>query len=195
MQHCPIRIYYLPRDACYSPYHADIIPLWTLVMCQNSLSLAYLLVLLPPVGIVVTASSLDTWLLISGDWCGHGINVFFELLQQLVTYWWNSDRVIVHLPSEVTTLVLLWIAIHSVIHGMAVNYMYCNVLEDSIQMELYCNSKTQHTTVKHSQQLSRHTYTSNLYGLGTLTPIEFVQQDLFWSSSNTNWPSKTNPIP
>jgi hypothetical protein len=73
--------------------------------------------------------------------------------------------------------------------------MYCNVLEGSIQMELYCNSKTQHTTVKHSQQLSKHTYMSNLYGLGTLTPIEFVQQDLFWSSSNTNWPSKTNPIP
>jgi hypothetical protein len=47
----------------------------------------------------------------------------------------------------------------------------CNVLEGSIQMELYYNSKTQHTTVKHSQQLFEHTYTSNLYGLGTLTPI------------------------
>jgi hypothetical protein len=57
-------------------------------------------------------------------------------------------------------------------------------------MELCYNSKIQHTTVNYNQQLSEHTYTSNKYGLGTLTPIEFVQQDLFWSSSNTNWPSK-----
>jgi hypothetical protein len=56
--------------------------------------------------------------------------------------------------------------------------------------------KSQHTTVNYNQQLSKHTYTPNLYGLGTLTPIEFVQQDLFWSSSNTNWPSKnqSNPV-
>jgi hypothetical protein len=53
-------------------------------------------------------------------------------------------------------------------------------------MELYCTPKSQHTTVKHSQQLFGHTYTSNLYGLGTLTPIEFFQQDLLWQSSNTN---------
>jgi hypothetical protein len=62
-------------------------------------------------------------------------------------------------------------------------------------MELHCNCKTQHTTIKYNQQLLDHTYTSNLYGLGTLTPVQFVQQDLFWSSSNTNWPSKTSPIP
>jgi hypothetical protein len=36
-------------------------------------------------------------------------------------------------------------------------------------MELYCTPKSQHTTVKHSQQLFEHTYTSNLYGLRTLT--------------------------
>jgi hypothetical protein len=53
-------------------------------------------------------------------------------------------------------------------------------------MDLYCIPETQHTTVKHSQKLFEHTYTSNLYGLGTLTPIEFFQQDLLWSSSNTN---------
>jgi hypothetical protein len=41
-------------------------------------------------------------------------------------------------------------------------------------MERYCNSKTQHTTVKQSQQLFKHAYTSNLYGLGTLTPLEFA---------------------
>jgi hypothetical protein len=57
-------------------------------------------------------------------------------------------------------------------------------------MDLYYNPKIQHTTVNYNQHLSEHTYTSNLYGLGTLTPIEFVQQDLLWSLSNTNWPSK-----
>jgi hypothetical protein len=61
--------------------------------------------------------------------------------------------------------------------------MYSRVL---FTMELYYNSKIQHTTVNYNQQLSEHTYTSNIYGLGTLTPIEFVQQDLFWSPSNTN---------
>jgi hypothetical protein len=66
------------------------------------------------------------------------------------------------------------------------NVKYCNVLEGSIQMELYWNSKTQHTTFKQNQQLSEHTYTSNLYGLGTLTPIEFFQHELAF---------KTNPIP
>jgi hypothetical protein len=35
-------------------------------------------------------------------------------------------------------------------------------------MELYCTPKSEHTTVKHSQKLFEHTYTSNLYGLGTL---------------------------
>jgi hypothetical protein len=56
-------------------------------------------------------------------------------------------------------------------------------------MELYCNSKTQHTTVKHSQQLFEHTYTSNLYSLGTLTaaskPIQSrrQQKSLLWKSS------------
>jgi hypothetical protein len=48
------------------------------------------------------------------------------------------------------------------------------------------HSKSQYTTVKHSQQLFEHMYTSNLYGLGTLTPIEFFQQDLLWQSSNTH---------
>jgi hypothetical protein len=46
--------------------------------------------------------------------------------------------------------------------------------------------ETQHTTVKHSQQLFEHAYTSNLYGLGTLTPLEVMQQNLFRSSSNAN---------
>jgi hypothetical protein len=53
-------------------------------------------------------------------------------------------------------------------------------------MELYCNPKSQYTTVKHSQQLFEHTYTSSPHGLGTLTPIEFFQQDLLWQSSNTH---------
>jgi hypothetical protein len=43
---------------------------------------------------------------------------------------------------------------------------------------------SQYTTVKHSQKLFEHTYTSNPHDLGTLTPIEFFQQDLLWQSSN-----------
>jgi hypothetical protein len=34
-------------------------------------------------------------------------------------------------------------------------------------MELYCTPKSQHPAVEHIQQLFEHTYTSNLYGLGT----------------------------
>jgi hypothetical protein len=49
-------------------------------------------------------------------------------------------------------------------------------------MELYCTPKNQHTTVEHNQQLFEHTYTSNRYGLGTLTQIEFFQHDLLWQS-------------
>jgi hypothetical protein len=37
-------------------------------------------------------------------------------------------------------------------------------------------SKSQYTTVKHSQKLFEHTYTSNPYGLGTLTPILAVRK-------------------
>jgi hypothetical protein len=48
------------------------------------------------------------------------------------------------------------------------------------------HSKSQYTTVKHSRQLFEHTYTSDPHGLGTLTPIEFFQQDLLWRSSNTH---------
>jgi hypothetical protein len=47
------------------------------------------------------------------------------------------------------------------------------------------HSKSQYTTVKHSRKLFEHTYTSDPHGLGTLTPIEFFQQDLLWQSFNT----------
>jgi hypothetical protein len=40
--------------------------------------------------------------------------------------------------------------------GRQIPIRYCNVLEGSIQMELYCNSETQHTAVKHNQQLFEH---------------------------------------
>jgi hypothetical protein len=48
------------------------------------------------------------------------------------------------------------------------------------------HSKSQYTTVKHSQKLFEHTYTSDLYGTGILIPIGFFQQDLLWQSSNTH---------
>jgi hypothetical protein len=48
--------------------------------------------------------------------------------------------------------------------------------------------KSQYTTVKHSQKLFEHTYTSDPHGLGTLTPIEFFQQDLLWKNLPTLTP-------
>jgi hypothetical protein len=48
------------------------------------------------------------------------------------------------------------------------------------------HSKSQYTTVKHNRKLFEHTYASDLYGLGTPTPIEFFQHNLLWQSSNTH---------
>jgi hypothetical protein len=48
------------------------------------------------------------------------------------------------------------------------------------------HSKSQYTTFKHSQKLLEHTYASDPHSIGTLTPIEFFQQDLLWQSSNTH---------
>jgi hypothetical protein len=62
----------------------------------------------------------------------------------------------------------------------------CNILGGSIHDGTLLHSKSQHTTVKHSQQLFEHMYTSNMTGVGTLTPVEFFQQDLLWQSSNTH---------
>jgi hypothetical protein len=42
------------------------------------------------------------------------------------------------------------------------------------------HSRSQYTTVKHSQKLFEHTYTSDPHGLGTPTPIKLFQQDLLW---------------
>jgi hypothetical protein len=72
--------------------------------------------------------------------------------------------------------------------GRGLILRYCNVSAVLFTMELYCTPKTQHTTINYSQPLFEHTYTTNLYGLGTLIPIqvELYQQDLLWQSSNTN---------
>jgi hypothetical protein len=85
----------------------------------------------------------------------------------------------------------LTIRLHESIHTMIPTVVKKNVYTVTYSgvlftMELYCTPKSQHTTVKHSWQLFEHTYTSNLYSLGTLTPIEFFQQDLLWQSSNTH---------
>jgi hypothetical protein len=63
---------------------------------------------------------------------------------------------------------------------------YCNVLGVLFTTKLYCTPKSQYTKVKHSHQLFEHTYASDTHGLGTLTPVEFFQQDLLWQSSNTH---------
>jgi hypothetical protein len=63
---------------------------------------------------------------------------------------------------------------------------YCNVLVGVLFHDgTLLHSKSKYTTVKHTRKLLEHTYTSNPHGLGTLTPIEFFQQDLLWQSSNT----------
>jgi hypothetical protein len=61
-----------------------------------------------------------------------------------------------------------------------VTYSGCSIHDGTLM-----HSKSQYTTVKHSRQLSKRTYTSDPHGLGTLAPIEFFQQDLLWQSSNT----------
>jgi hypothetical protein len=65
-----------------------------------------------------------------------------------------------------------------------VTYSGCSIHDGTL-----LHSKSQYTTVKHSRQLFEHTYTSDLYGLGTPTPIEFFQQGLLWQSSNTHFHS------
>jgi hypothetical protein len=62
-----------------------------------------------------------------------------------------------------------------------VTYPGCSIHDGTL-----LHSKSQYTTVKHSRKLSEHTYTSDPHGTGTLTPIEFFQQDLLWQSSNTH---------
>jgi hypothetical protein len=57
-------------------------------------------------------------------------------------------------------------------------------------MELYCTPKSQHTTVKHSQQRFEHTYMSNLYGLWTLTQSSNQKESvacLHVTISKHNW--------
>jgi hypothetical protein len=60
--------------------------------------------------------------------------------------------------------------------------MYSGSIHDGTLL----HSKSQYTTVKHSRKLFEHTYMSDLYGLGTPTPIEFFRQDLLWRTSNTH---------
>jgi hypothetical protein len=65
----------------------------------------------------------------------------------------------------------------------------CKMIVDNIFTRQYNpedSSEQQYTTVKHSWKLLEHTYTSDLYGTGTLIPIGFFQQDLLWQSSNTH---------
>jgi hypothetical protein len=62
-----------------------------------------------------------------------------------------------------------------------VTYSGCSIHDGTL-----LHSKSQYTTVKHSQELFEHTYMSNPHGLGTLAPIEFFQQDLLWQSSDTH---------
>jgi hypothetical protein len=98
---------------------------------------------------------------------------------------------------------LSWIIIHSYIvfpHNTVPTYLhatavFCSLTDSFHSIVMYSgfsihdgsllHSRSQYTTVKHSQKLFEHTYTSDPHGLGTPTPIEFFQQDLLWQSSNT----------
>jgi hypothetical protein len=93
--------------------------------------------------------------------------------EQLVSSYVDNVSI---LPKEFTVLAKMVVV---VIHIVA--YSGC-----SISRWNFIALKVQYTTVNYSQQLSEHTYTSDLYGLGTLTPIELFQQDLLWQSSNTH---------
>jgi hypothetical protein len=53
-------------------------------------------------------------------------------------------------------------------------------------LELYWTPKVNTLQLKRSRKLLEHTYTSDPHGTGTLTPIEFFQQDLLLQSSNTH---------
>jgi hypothetical protein len=62
-----------------------------------------------------------------------------------------------------------------------VMYSGCSIHDGTL-----LHSKSQYTTVKHTQKLLEHTYTSDPHWLGTLTPIELFQQGLLCQSSNTH---------
>jgi hypothetical protein len=66
---------------------------------------------------------------------------------------------------------------------------YCNVLGVLYSRWNFIALQNSIHYIKHSQQLFEHTYTSDPHGLGTLTPIEFYQQDLLWQYSNTHFHS------
>jgi hypothetical protein len=59
---------------------------------------------------------------------------------------------------------------------MGIMRIYIVTYSGSIHDGTSLHSKSQYTTVKHSQQLFEHTYTSNPHGLGTLTPILAVRK-------------------
>jgi hypothetical protein len=111
---------------------------------------------------------------------------------------------VLHILSFCATylITLCYVSYHSVLHILSLCYIpyhcyisYHSVLHIvtysgfSIHDATLLHSKSQHTTVKHSRKLLEHMYTSDLYGRGTLTPIEFFQQHLLWQSSNTHFHS------
>jgi hypothetical protein len=85
---------------------------------------------------------------------------------------WERKENEVYLPSDTITA----IRIHKDIVTLGVLYSRWNFI--ALQKSIHYNT--------HSRKLLEHTYTSDQYGLGTLTPIEFFQQDLLWQSSNTH---------
>jgi hypothetical protein len=99
--------------------------------------------------------------------------------------------------SVIKTLKPVWIIplhlqIRNSFRGYGFNDYIVTYSGFSIHDGTLLHSRSRYTTVKHSRKLFEHTYTSDLYGLGTLTPIEFFQQDLLWQPSNTHCHSCTH---
>jgi hypothetical protein len=107
--------------------------------------------------------------------------ILLNFVQLVRPAWWTHEFVTLYVT----------LALHSVTYSGF-----------SIHDGTLLRSRSQYTTVKHSQQLLEHTYASDPHGFGTHTPIEFFQQDLLWLSSNTpipavrklpNTPGQDNP--
>jgi hypothetical protein len=79
---------------------------------------------------------------------------------------------------QMSNCILTWLSEYTCVHIVT----YSGSIHDGTLL----HSKSQYTTVKHSRKLLEHTYTSDLYGTGTLFPIGFFQQDILWQSSNTH---------
>jgi hypothetical protein len=99
----------------------------------------------------------------------------------------KSDIIIIRLE--------FYLYLYFSVHNFCIYIHIVTYSRFSIRDGTLLHSKSQYTTVKHSRKLLEHTYTSDPHGLGTLTLIEFFQQDLLWQSYNTHSHSCSIKLP